>query len=441
MTSTFVAAPSNSRNISLARKVAANPELLDGLSNEEIAALEYDWEFWARPNQIEPPEFARGEYFIWLLLAGRGFGKTRVGSETTNKRVREGRASLIALVAPTAADARDIMVEGPSGIIATSPPWFKAVYHPSRREVTWPNGAKAIIFSAEDPDQSRGSQQDWAWCDELAAWSHLTMQSCWDNLMMGLRVGAAQCMVTTTPRPIKIVRDLMKRESVYKTRGSTYENLANLAPSFREQIVETYEGTRLGRQELYAEILEDTPGALWTDEMISRNRIINPEDCPPLKRVAVAIDPAGSRDGHEVGIVGGGIAYDGQGYLLADRSMNGRPDEWGQAALALYDELEADCIVVETNFGGEMVASVIHNIRPEAPVREVRATRGKAIRAQPVSMLSERNLIHHVGRFDLLEDQLTTWLVEEGPNDRLDAYVWLFTDLMPAQIKGRLWFV
>lgn len=423
--------------VSLASEVAKNPDLLKDFTDEDLLRLEYDWAFWARANQVEPQEFIDGIYLIWLLMAGRGFGKTRTGAETVNKRVKEGRAKRIALVAPSAADARDVMVEGPSGIVTIAPPWFKPHYSPSKRRVEWPNGSIATIYSAEDPDQLRGPQHDLAWCDELAAWPRVSQQDTWDNLMFGLRVGAAQCIITTTPRPIKLIRELMKRTTTYVTKGSTYENLGNLSATFREQIVNTYEGTRLGRQELYAEVLDDTPGALWTWPMLDNYRV---KECPPLKRVGISIDPAGSREGHEIGICAGGLAFDGQGYFIGDYSMHGTPDEWGQAAIHAYDKHEADFIVVETNFGGEMVANVIHNIRPTIKVIEVRASRGKAIRAEPVSMLNERGLIHHVGNYSTLEDQLTTWLVEEGPNDRLDAYVWLWTELMPSQVRGRIWF-
>lgn len=428
-------------NKSLAMYIADHPELLKDFSDEEILKLEYDWEgFWARPNQLEPEEIITSEKQIWLVLSGRGFGKTRMGSETTNKRVKDGRARNIGLIAASAADARDTMVLGQSGIVETSPPWFKAVYHSSKRSVEWPNGAVAHLYSAEDPDQLRGPQHDWVWCDELAAWPHLNIQPAWDNMIFGLRQGKAQCMVTTTPRPIEIVRNLIIKPSAHITRGSTYENLANLATTFREEVVAAYEGTRLGRQELYAEILTDNPDALWTAENLDKCRV-RIEDLPVLKRKAVAVDPAGSRKGHEVGIVAGGIAFDGQGYLTRDESMNGTPNEWALKVLQVYDEEEADVIVIENNFGGEMVSSAIRAIRPEAPIVEVRASRGKQIRAQPVSLLNERGLIHHVGYFSKLEDQLTTWLIEEGPNDRLDAYVWLWTHLMSGIVKGRVWFL
>lgn len=432
-------APNEREHLSLAALASRNPEALAGLSDAELLQLEYNWKFWARPDQLEPDEFKSGLALIWLLLAGRGYGKTRTGAETVNTRVEENRSSRIGLIAPSAADARDVMVEGPSGIVTVSKPWFKANYMASKRRVNWPNGATATIYSAEDPDQLRGPQHDLIWCDELAAWPRLVQQETWDNAMFGLRQGAAQAIITTTPRPIKILKDLIKRVSTYVTKGSTYENLGNLSAAFREQIVETYEGTRLGRQELHAEILDDTPGALWTWAMLDSHRVREGQ-APPFKRVAISVDPAGSRSGHEVGICAGGLSYAGEGFLLGDYSMNGSPDEWGQKVLWAYDFHQADAIVVETNFGGEMVANVLHNIRPEAPVHEVRASRGKHVRAEPVSMLNERGLIHHVGSFPILEDQLTTWISEDGPNDRLDAYVWLWTLLMSSQVRGRLWF-
>lgn len=426
---------------SLAYEASKNPHILEGFSEADLLKLEYDWGFWARPDQIEPIEFVEQEYLAWLILAGRGWGKSKTGAETTNNRVKNGTASRIGLIAPSAADARDVMVEGPSGIVTISPPWFKAKFEPSKRRVIWPNGATATIYSAEDPDQLRGPQHDWIWMDELAAWPHLTMQEVFDNAMFGLRQGRAQYMVTTTPRPIELVRNLVKRDSVYVTKGSTYDNLHNLSTSFREQVVTQYEGTRLGRQELNAEILDDNPDALWTIAMIEDNRI-KPTEVPPLKRIGIAVDPMGSRKGHEIGIVAGGIAYDGQGYLLRDASASGvKPAEWGKIVCDLYHELEADFVVMENNFGGDMVANVIINIDPTIPIKEVRASRGKTVRAEPVSMLYERGVIHHAGMFSKLEDQLTTYLPEEGANDRLDANVWLWTYLRPARVKGAVWFI
>lgn len=430
---------------SMAFRVARNPEVLNSMSDEELLRLNYDWNFWGRPNQMEPSLFIERHKQIWLLLAGRGWGKTRVGAETTNKRVREGRAGRIALVAPTAADARDIMIEGPSGIVTISPPWFKAKYISSKRRIEWPNGAYATMYSAEDPDQLRGPQHDFAWCDEIAAWARLVQQEVWDNLMFGLREGASQVIVTTTPRPIPLIKDLLKANTTFATRASTYENFSNLSETFKQQTVSRYEGTRLGRQELHAEVLEDTPGALWTGDLLDENRI-SPADLPELKRIAVAIDPSGSRDGHEQGILIGGISYTGEGYLLRDSSGHYTPSQWANRALDDYDEYGCDVIIGETNYGGEMVEAVIRGIANEragnAPLvnfKAVKASRGKTIRAEPVAALDERHIVHLVGHFPELEEQLTTWLAEDGPNDRLDAYVWLWTALMPAKVHGRVW--
>lgn len=449
--------------VSLAYEAAQHPEVLKGLSDEEVLKLEYDWRFWARPNQLEPDEFRNGLTQIWLILAGRGWGKTKTGGETVNERVRTGRAGRIALVAPTAADARDVMIEGPAGIVTTSPPWFRARYMPSKRKVIWPNGAEALLFSAEDPDQLRGPQHDLAWCDELAAWPRLVQQEVWDNLMFGLRIGAAQCIITTTPRPIPLLRDLIKRGTVSITKASTYENLVNLSKSYRATVVDQYEGTRLGRQELHAEILDDTPGALWTFTTLDNNRI-KPKDLPPLKRIGVAIDPMGAaafeaarlrragdsqkEQAHEVGILVGGVGYDDQGYLLADYSGIWTPREWTDKAIDAYDMHMADVIVAETNYGGEMVEQVIRDAQMlrhpgsmQLNFKSVKASRGKAIRAEPVAALDERGLLHLVGSFDRLEMQLTSWVPEDGPNDRLDAYVWLWTYLMSGKRRGKVWFI
>src|SRR6516225_8797068 len=264
-----------------------------------IDALEHSWAAIARPNQLPPP----GDWWqIWLLLAGRGFGKTRTLAEWVCEQALFGLASRIALVAATAADARDVLVEGQSGILAVSPPWFQPVYESSKRRLTWPNGAIATTFSAEEPERLRGPQHDAAVCDELGAWSR---PETWDMLQFGLRLGQKpRCLVATTPRPTKLIRELLAREGrgVTVTRGSTYENRANLAPGFFDQIIGKYEGTRLGRQELNAELLEDTPGALWSHGIIDATRQAT---APSLARIVVAIDPAAAsgEEADETGIV------------------------------------------------------------------------------------------------------------------------------------------
>jgi phage terminase large subunit-like protein len=331
----------------------ANPfatQLADALGNS--------WAAVARPNQLPP----LGDWWqIWLLLAGRGFGKTRTLAEWVCEQVASGQASRIALAAATAADARDVLVEGESGILAVAPPWFRPIYEPSKRKLTWPNGAIGMTFSAEEPDRLRGPQHDAAVCDELASWSR---PETWDMLQLGLRLGRTpRCLVATTPRPIKLIRELLAREGhdVVVTRGSTYENRANLAPGFFNQVIRKYEGTRLGRQELNAELLGDTPGALWSHGIIDAAR---QAAAPHLVRIVVAIDPAATsgEDADETGIVVVGRDDQGHGYLLADASGKYQPIEWANIAIAAYRANHADRIVAERNNGGDMVEATIRMV-------------------------------------------------------------------------------
>lgn len=399
------------------------------MTRGEAERLLHDWRFWARPNQMAPA----GDWRVWLILAGRGFGKTRTGAEWVKDKVRHvGR---LALVAETAADARDVMVEGESGILATSPKSFKPKYESSKRRLTWPNGAIATTYSAEDPEQLRGPQHGGAWADELAKWRYA--QDTWDNLMLGLRLGdRPRAVVTTTPRPIPLLREMLKDKTVAVTSGSTFENLMNLAPSFRHDVVSRYEGTRLGRQELYAELLDDVPGALWQRGMIEQSRV---RSAPPLTRVAVAIDPAvtSGEKSDETGMVVGGVDKFWQGYVLADLSCRLSPDGWARRALDAYDQYEADIIVAEVNNGGDLVESVLKAAaaamkRPMPPYKKVHASRGKRSRAEPVALLYEQERVHHVGMFPLLEDQMCVFVPDETETspDRVDALVWLITELM-----------
>jgi phage terminase large subunit-like protein len=431
--------------LSLAQVFASLPEkeqeeYLAGLTPAARATLKYNWDFWARPNQMEPD----GNWTTWLILAGRGFGKTRTGAEWVNKNVRSGKAKRIALVAETAPDARDVMVLGPAGIVSVSPPDFKAEYFPSKRLVRWPNGAEAILFNAVEPDQLRGPQFDLAWCDELAKWRYA--QETWDQLQFGLRLGEhPRQIVTTTPRPIPVVRRLINDPTVHVTRGRTYDNAANLAAPFMKQVEERYGGTRLGRQELEGEILDDMPGALWNRDMLDGNRKpVAPEE---MDRIIVAVDPAvtSGEDADETGIVAVGTSRDAdgvqRGYVLADRSLRGSPDEWAKAAVQLYHEFDADRIVAEKNQGGEMVEAVLRAKDRNVPVTLVTATRGKVVRAEPIAALYEQGRIHHVGRFNLLEDQMCLFTTDgerhvgDSP-DRVDALVWGFTSLF-QRLTGR----
>ena len=395
-------------------------------------ALETSWPAIARPNQLPPPG---GWWQVWLLLAGRGFGKTRTLSEWVCEQVASGRASRIALVAATAADARDVLVEGQSGILAVAPPSFRPIYEPSKRRLTWPNGAIATTFSAEEPDRLRGPQHDAAICDELASWSR---PETWDMLQFGLRLGRhPRCLVATTPRPTKLIRELLAREGhdVVVTRGSTYENRANLAPGFFDQIIRKYEGTRLGRQELDAELLDDTPGALWSHAIIDAVRL---SAVPVLQRIVVAIDPAvtSGEDADETGIVVVGIDHQGHGYVLADASGKYQPIEWAKIAIAAYRAHHAERIVAEVNNGGDMVENTLRMVDPNVPFTAVRASRGKVTRAEPVSALYEQGRMHHVGTFPQLEDQMTNFTSDFDRQaagyspDRVDALVWAATDLL-----------
>jgi len=414
---------------------------LASLSPEEIEKLNYDWEFWARPNQLPPP----GNWNTWLVLAGRGFGKTRMGAEWVRKMAHEYPGCRIALVAETAADARDVMVKGESGILACDPTLTEESWSPTNRCITWPNGSRAFTYNGTTPDQLRGPQHHFAWVDELAKFEY--MQDVWDQLQFGLRLGEhPRCLVTTTPRPLPLIKRLVNDPDTVVTRGATIDNAANLPQSTIRQLYERYAGTRLGRQELDGEILEDIPGALWTREMIDAARVKNvPKD---LERVLVAVDPATSsaEGADEHGIVVVGLARDNEGYahgyVLEDASCKGTPEDWAKAAVRMYRKWEADKIIAEKNQGGEMVASVLKAQDRTLPVKLVHATRGKIVRAEPISALYEQGRIHHVGRFDILEDQMCTFSVDQvrnsstGSPDRVDALVWGLTELF-EKIAGR----
>jgi len=413
---------------------------INSLSDQEAEALIYDWEFWARPKQL-PPAW---DWYIWLMLSGRGGGKTRPGAELVIKWAGEGY-NPIALVGETKADVRDTMVEvGESSILSVSPPWFRPVYEPSKRRLTWPNGVLGIIYSGDEPDQLRGPQHQKAWVDELAKFKY--PQEAWDNLMFGLRTGdRPQAVVTTTPRPIKAIKELVQDERtgtnpagrVAVTRGHTLENRDNLAPDFLQYIMRKYQGTRLGRQELAGEILDDNPNALWQREQIDKLRVRNH---PEFIRVVVGVDPEATdtETSAETGIVVAGIAIvDGlpHGYILDDLTLRGSPRTWASAAITGYYKHKADRIIGEVNNGGDMVRFTIQTVDAKVPFKAVHASRGKQARAEPVSALYEQDRIHHVGTFPDLEDQMVEWVPGATSPDRLDALVWAITDLMLGEEK------
>ena len=410
--------------------------ILARLTDDECEALLHDWRgFHARPEQVCP----EGDWDIWMILSGRGWGKTRTGAEWIREKALANPIR-IALIGETAADARDVMVEGESGILRCHPEKERPLYEPSKRRLTWPNGSVATLFNATEPDQLRGPQFHAAWCDELAKWRYA--RETWDQLQFGLRLGDhPQVLVTTTPRPIELVKAIVAQaegKSVI-TRGRTLDNRLNLAGTFLDKIELRYGGTRLGRQELEGEILGDIPNALWTLSNIDTHRI---REVPGnMRRIYVAVDPAVSNteDSDEHGIVCVGQSADGKdGYVLEDASVKGSPMEWAKRALSVHDRWQADGIAVEVNQGGDMVAQTIRSVRSGVKIIEVRASRGKHVRAEPIAALYEQGRIKHVGSFVDLETQMTqmtTFGYEgDGSPDRVDALVWGLTVLFPSML-------
>ena len=399
----------------------------------------------ARHTQRPPA----GAWLVWLVLAGRGFGKTRTGAEWSWRQARVKRRG--ALIAPTAADARDTMVEGESGILACAPQAFRPLYEPSKRRLTYPNGARQTVFSADEPDRLRGPQHEYAWGDELAAWRYL--EEAWAQLLLGLRIGQhPQACVTTTPRPIPLLRSLIVDERSAVVRGSTYDNLSNLAPSFREQVVARYEGTRLGRQELHAELLDDVEGALWSLVQLEALRAYGSalELAEQCARVVVAVDPAVTSGEHsdETGIIVAGISdrhhcvvcgpsTDSHALVLADLSGRYTPEGWASRAVSAYETFRADAVIAEVNNGGDMVGHVVRTVSSRARYRKVTASRGKRVRAEPIAALYEQGRVHHVGQLSALEDQMVTWTPDSLRSpDRMDAAVWALSDLLLTRRTG-----
>lgn len=414
---------SNSQPQSLRYFTGSLPIKLFDFSKPSLARSSQQVNEWltiARPNQLPPP----GDWLTWLILAGRGFGKTRCITEWARTQAEAMPGSRGAMVAATAADVRDVLIEGESGMMNISPDSFRPLYEPSKRRLTWKNGSTATLFSAEEPDRLRGPQHHWAIGDELAAWAR---PETWDQLMFGLRLGQKpRVAIATTPRPIALLRQLIAAETTHLTRGSTYENRDNLAPAFFQQIVGKYEGTRLGRQEIEAEILEDVPGALWTRAIIEDSRVTRH---PDLVRVVIGVDPAASTG--ETGIVVAGIDAAKHGYILDDLSTAGSPDTWGRQVVTGYYKHKADRAAVESNNGGDMVISTIATVDPKVATKKLWASRGKYTRAEPIAALYEQGKVHHVGMFPLLEDEFCNWVSGESDSpNRLDAAVWALTELM-----------
>lgn len=473
----------------------ANPEVVENMTRDQKLQLFYDWEVWARDKQLEAL-LPNQNWAHHLVLAGRGFGKSRTGAEWVRWQLESGNMKRVALVARTPADARAVMIEGESGIMSVCPPWCRPDYEPSKLRLTWPNGGMCEVYSGEKPDKLRGPQHDGYWADELAAFRFLDGENgVWSNLMMGLRLfprdGRPRGIITTTPRPIGLIKELVKQwrddlewhrcldilrngditehkeaieriqkirlerlkltgneptdpsDEVWVTTGSTLENAANWPKAALKRLLDKYAGTRLGRQELEAEILDDSPGALWNLNLLAEQRVTQ---LPNMSRVVVAIDPqkmhygaARKKANDETGIVVCGRSYEGLGYVLADKSCDLKPEGWAKRAVDGFVEYQADAFVVEANAGGEMAAAVImaewrsrQDVTGEPIITLVHASKGKKIRAEPISTLYERRMVFHWGRFDELEEQMTTWDPEESEEspDRVDALVWGLSDLM-----------
>lgn len=398
-------------------------KLIDSLSPSHAAVLWNAWWFWAHDPQL-PPD---GSWRVWLFLGGRGAGKTRAGAQWIDDGVRRGRMRRIGLVGATFHDARSVMIEGESGLLAVSE---GAVFEPSNRRVLWANGAVADVISAEEPDYVRGHQFDAVWADELCKWA--VPQAALDMILMGLRLGRdPRMVVTTTPRNIPALRALIACSDTVQTHSSTRRNAVNLAPTFLSGLEARFAGTRLGRQELEAELIEDNEAALWHRDWIEAARV---KAAPSLDRIVVAVDPPASIAGDECGIVVAGTSLGGEAYVLADCSAGGlTAAAWARRVAEAFEGYEADCVVAEANQGGDMLRQVLIDALPNAPLRLVHATRDKRTRATPAAALYEQGRVHHVGAFPDLEDQMCSYDGDGKSPDRMDALVWALSHLFPMK--------
>lgn len=419
--------------------------LLAGLDAAAAERLAHEWAWTARPEQMAPP----GDWSTWLMMAGRGFGKTRAGAEWVRGVAEQDGKARIALVAASLHEARSVMVEGESGLLAIAPWWNRPVFAPALRRLIWPNGAMATLFGAADPEALRGPQFSHGWADEIAKWPH--GEATWDNLMMGMRLGRRpQVVATTTPRPVPLVRALMARAGardagdVVATRGRTGDNAAHLAPDFLTRMMKYYGGTRLGRQELDGELIEEIAGAMWSRALIERCRVARLSGASDagalLARVVVGVDPPAGIGRDACGIVVVGLDGEGRGYVIADASVEGLgPEGWARAVAGAAAAHGADRVIAEANNGGAMVESVLRAAEANLPVRLVHATRGKMARAEPIAALYEVGRVRHLGAFPALEDQLCGFVSGggyQGPGrspDRADALIWALSEIMLAQ--------
>lgn len=421
----------------LAARLASLPEaersaVIASLDPADLEALPFVWPLWARPDQLPPPDPWR----TWLLLGGRGSGKTRSSSEWIRSEVESGKRAQIGVIGPTSDSLRRVQVEGPSGILSVSPRWFRPIYEPSMRRLVWPNGSVGHLFSAEEPDRLRGPNLDLAWLDELCAWPEA--EAAFDMVSMALRIPGPlghppQMTISTTPKAGKLLRAILGAPTTITTRAKTSANIANLDASTLAYLNTKYGGTSLGRQELDAELLDAVEGAMWSRALLQSAQAPRPS-LERLRRIVVAIDPAGGtgKGSTETGIVVAGVDRAGHGYVLADLSGKYNPEQWARRAVTAYRQHKADRIVAERNFGGDMVEATIRMIDRSVPVRMVTASRGKMLRAEPVVALYEQHRVSHSPGLHELEDQLCQWdpRGNDPSPDRMDALVWGITDLM-----------
>jgi len=409
------------------------------LSEEEREALRYYWELWARPEQLAP----RGDWHCWLICAGRGFGKTRAGSEWVRRIARDDPEARIALVGASLAETRAIMVEGESGLLAISPPYARPSFEPSLRRLSWPNGAQAFLYSAAEPEGMRGPQHSHGWCDEVAKWeaSGGRAMAAWDNLMLGLRLGEQpKVLATTTPRAVPLMRRLLGGEAggdTVVTRGTSYDNAANLPKRFVDAIRQSYGRSALGRQELMGELLTEIEGALWSRSQIESMREAPGTMSAPMKRIVIGVDPPAGSQGDACGIVVAALGEDDIARVLDDRSVRRpSPERWARAVAAAAATWQPDRVIAEANQGGAMVESVLRAADISLPIRLVHATRGKVARAEPVAALYEAGRVRHAGMFPELEDELCGLSAGgdyHGPGrspDRADALIWALSELL-----------
>ena len=405
------------------------------LERRKQSAYKYNWNYQARSEQLSP----QGDWRIWLILAGRGFGKTRTGAETVREWVTQGICKRICLLGHTLEDVRRVMIEGESGLLSIFPQNERPIYKPSQRKIIFANQAVADVYSADAYAQLRGPQFDGAWIDELAKFSYA--KAAWDQLMFGLRLGKLpRVVITTTPRPIALLSELMSRKDVVITRGSTFDNKENLSEKYIEELQQTYAGTRLGAQEIEGHLLTNQENALWKSDCFLYTKA---DELPILKRTVVAIDPAVTNNEHsdETGIVVAGYDEEGNGYVLADKSGKFSSTQWINQAVEAYHQWNADRIIAEVNNGGELVEQLLHTLHPSVPYKAVRATRGKYTRAEPVSALYEQKRIFHLQHFHELENQMLSYTPQSASSpDRLDALVWALTELFLSNVKPvKIW--